>query len=418
MTLGNTNVFAKRTFIEFAEEGPTDDMYTARVCACSDSALPAKKMSDRWADDEDSCADLELTVLSDAETCPDMDAPATPPGRARWGPMVSDTDVDNFAQQDSLQLSVSHGRRDGKEEEEQASTLSGQASDRGSSTVSETSTTTSLAALLAENARLASENQLLKESSRLSKENAALRSSPATPSTTTQPTTQFQGAGLTHADASYWTEQACYPMPVYAAYYAVPWVDQSMGYGASAAANEPWSSRLSRRQRGPEGAVAGAANSRARLSSELPEEERTTVMLRNLPNNYTRAMVLNLLDDEGFKGKYDFFYLPIDFKTNACLGYAFINLTCSSMVPGFWKVFEGFSRWALPSRKVCGVTWSGPHQGLEAHVARYRQSPVMHPSVPEECQPLIFVSGQRVPFPAPSRDPKAPRMRNFAEDKH
>ena len=28
--------------------------------------------------------------------------------------------------------------------------------------------------------------------------------------------------------------------------------------------------------------------------------------------------------------------------------------------------------------KVCRVTWSGPHQGLAAHVERYRNSPVMH----------------------------------------
>ena len=54
----------------------------------------------------------------------------------------------------------------------------------------------------------------------------------------------------------------------------------------------------------------------------------TTVMLRNLPNNYSRNMVGHLrktltrpeataevctmMDKEGFHGKYDFLYLPID----------------------------------------------------------------------------------------------------------
>mmetsp|Transcript_70764 Transcript_70764/g.185513 ORF Transcript_70764/g.185513 Transcript_70764/m.185513 type:complete len:412 (+) Transcript_70764:75-1310(+) len=410
MTLGNTNLVVKRTFIEVVDDGPTDDMYMQRGRACSDSAVDmAKKMSNR---DEDCCADFELTGLSDAETISDTDV----------SPVTPQLPCYNFVRQDSLALSVSQGPCNGREEE-QASTLSGKASDRGSS---EASTTQSLAALLAENARLATENQLLKENSRLSQENAALRSGPSTPPATAQPTlqptAQFQCAGRPGqfhgaADASYWTTQACYPMPMQAAYYPmpVPWADPSMGYGAGNWANEPRSSRRSRRQQG--GAVTGAASACAGLSSELPEDERTTVMLRNLPNNYTRAMVLNLLDNEGFKGKYDFFYLPIDFKTNACLGYAFINLTCSSMVPGFWKVFEGFSRWALPSRKVCGVTWSGPHQGLQAHVDRYRNSPVMHPSVPEECRPLIFADGQRVPFVAPCKEPKAPRLRNFVEDK-
>ena len=32
-------------------------------------------------------------------------------------------------------------------------------------------------------------------------------------------------------------------------------------------------------------------------------------MLRNLPNNYTRAMLLNLLEKEGFVGRFDFLRL-------------------------------------------------------------------------------------------------------------
>ena len=52
---------------------------------------------------------------------------------------------------------------------------------------------------------------------------------------------------------------------------------------------------------------------------------RTTVMLRNMPNNYSRTMLLELLDAEGFAGQYDFLYLPMDFQSRASLGYAFIN---------------------------------------------------------------------------------------------
>jgi len=143
-------------------------------------------------------------------------------------------------------------------------------------------------------------------------------------------------------------------------------------------------------------------------------EERTTVMLRNLPNNYTREMLLAMLDAEGFLGKYDFTYLPIDFKTQACLGYAFVNLASPDIVQQFWAAFDGYSKWVLPSKKVCGVTWSGPHQGREAHVDRYRNSPVMHPMVPEPYKPLVFEDGQRVPFPTSTKTPRAPRTRNYA----
>eukprot|EP00435_Cladocopium_sp_Y103_P040227 s2780_g10.t3 len=144
----------------------------------------------------------------------------------------------------------------------------------------------------------------------------------------------------------------------------------------------------------------------------VPDPEgRTTVMLRNLPNNYTRDMLLELIDSLGFRGQYDFLYLPIDFQTQACLGYAFVNLVDSGVVPAFWRAFDGFSNWSLPSRKVCYISWSGPHQGLEAHIDRYRNSPVMHPDVGDECKPLIFKDGVRVMFPPPTKSIRPPRVR-------
>ena len=111
---------------------------------------------------------------------------------------------------------------------------------------------------------------------------------------------------------------------------------------------------------------------------DLPMEEWTTVMLRNLPNNYNRSMILAMLDKEGFEGKYNFLYLPIDFRTRACMGYAFVNLVDPTYVPDFWAKFSGYSNWVVRSKKLCGVSWSEPHQGLESHVERYRNSPIMH----------------------------------------
>lgn len=142
---------------------------------------------------------------------------------------------------------------------------------------------------------------------------------------------------------------------------------------------------------------------------------RSTVMLRNLPNNYSRAMVLAMIDDEGFFGLYDFLYLPIDFKSSACLGYCFVNLTDAGTAAELWRVFDGFSRWILPSKKVCSVCWSGPHQGLAEHVERYRNSPVMHPSVPDEYKPVVLAGGARVAFPPPTKAPRAPRMRHHRD---
>jgi len=135
---------------------------------------------------------------------------------------------------------------------------------------------------------------------------------------------------------------------------------------------------------------------------------RTTVMLRNVPNNYTREMMLTLLDDCGFRARYDFMYLPCDFNRKANLGYAFVNFVSAEAAIAAWRCFDGFAAWALPSQKVCRVSWSEPHQGLEEHIERYRNSPVMHKSVPDEYRPLVLLNGVRQQFPEPTKSIKKP----------
>jgi hypothetical protein len=152
--------------------------------------------------------------------------------------------------------------------------------------------------------------------------------------------------------------------------------------------------------------------SQGQATCRRADSERTTVMLRNLPNNYTRAMLLDLLESKGFASVCNFLYLPIDFKTQAALGYAFVDLADQAVVQRFWKTFDGFSKWTLPSKKVCFVSWCEPHQGWMEHVERYRNSPVMHSSVPDEYKPVLFMNGQRVPFPRPSKAIRAPRVRH------
>lgn len=138
---------------------------------------------------------------------------------------------------------------------------------------------------------------------------------------------------------------------------------------------------------------------------------QTTVMMRNLPNNYTRDMLLDMLEIEGFSAVVTFLYLPMDFDRHANLGYAFVNLVDEVAADHFWQAFDGFSRWSLPTAKVCQIRWSGPHQGHQAHVDRYKNSPVMHASVPDEFKPMVFENGVRLAFPPPSRKLRPPVMR-------
>jgi hypothetical protein len=137
---------------------------------------------------------------------------------------------------------------------------------------------------------------------------------------------------------------------------------------------------------------------------------RTSVMLCNLPNSYTRQMLAKLLDEEGFAGTYDFVYMPIDFKSRLSLAYAFINLVSAKDAKRFWKVFHGYSNWAVPSHKVARVNWSEV-QGLVSNIDRYRNSPVMHEAVPDEFKPAVFSGSERISFPAPTGKIWAPRRR-------
>mmetsp|Transcript_98327 Transcript_98327/g.276513 ORF Transcript_98327/g.276513 Transcript_98327/m.276513 type:complete len:304 (-) Transcript_98327:421-1332(-) len=140
-------------------------------------------------------------------------------------------------------------------------------------------------------------------------------------------------------------------------------------------------------------------------------QKRTTVMLRNLPISVTREVLVGLLDAAGFVGMYDFLYMPIDFRTHAAMGYVFLNLTSAGEAVRVYKHFDGLSRWPVPSgKKTCSAGWSNPHQGLEANVERYLNSPLMHESVPDHYRPMLFSNGMRVPFPSPTKKVKPPRQ--------
>jgi len=147
--------------------------------------------------------------------------------------------------------------------------------------------------------------------------------------------------------------------------------------------------------------------------TQPPSSGKTTCMLRNLPNPYTRENLLDLLDKFGFQGKYSFVYLPMDFKTDANLGYAFVDMVTPEEAELLHMRVQGFSDWApmaFSSEKVCEVAWSDALQGLDAHIERYRNSPVMHESVPTSFKPLVFVNGNPVPFPAPTKKIRPPRQ--------
>jgi len=131
-------------------------------------------------------------------------------------------------------------------------------------------------------------------------------------------------------------------------------------------------------------------------------EVLTTVVIRNMPQAYTRDMFLELLDSEGFQNQYDFIYVPLDFGLHCSFGYAFVNMVSPQAAQKFHEVFAGYSRWAVPWGQEAEVGWA-TLQGLEKHVEKYRNSPVMHESVGHEARPILMQDGKRVPFPPPTK---------------
>ena len=94
----------------------------------------------------------------------------------------------------------------------------------------------------------------------------------------------------------------------------------------------------------------------------------TTVMLRNIPNKYTRSGLLAALVERGFDPNTDCnnLYLPMDAGSGCNLGYAFLNFTDHEKAMAFKRQFDGCRLPSAGSRKVCTVVWANK-QGLFQH---------------------------------------------------
>lgn len=136
----------------------------------------------------------------------------------------------------------------------------------------------------------------------------------------------------------------------------------------------------------------------------------TTLILRNLPAGLGRSALLGVLRSEGFADHVVFIYLPMNLRSSGNFGYAFVDFSSTEVAEHCKEKLEGFNGWSEASEKALEVAWSET-QGLDAHVQRYRDSPLMHASVEDELKPAMFKNGVRVAFPRPTKPIRAPRLR-------
>jgi len=160
--------------------------------------------------------------------------------------------------------------------------------------------------------------------------------------------------------------------------------------------------------------IGASADIRSSTNERISAETTSTgiaAIMRNIPAEYTRKDVLELVDEHGFQGSYVLFYLPVRFEDELNLGYALIHFATAESYERFQEHFTGFSDWKIPSDRICEVESNEKFNNLDNRIEGYRNSPIMHESVEDKFKPVLFAHGQRIPFPEPTKYIKAPRHR-------
>jgi len=131
------------------------------------------------------------------------------------------------------------------------------------------------------------------------------------------------------------------------------------------------------------------ASEDAVLATKCPwPDETTTLMLRNIPNRYTAEELIAEMLVHGFEGGFDFFYLPVDFKTKRNKGYAFINFQSACLAKSFRDVFDDLRLLRYSTQKILEVT-PAITQGFEANVAQFMRKDAQRIQNPW-FRPMIF----------------------------
>ncbi|RDX77812.1 Protein MEI2-like 1, partial [Mucuna pruriens] len=136
------------------------------------------------------------------------------------------------------------------------------------------------------------------------------------------------------------------------------------------------------------------------------DDNRTTLMIKNIPNKYTSKMLLAAIDEQ-CRGTYDFlqFYKWLQNKCN--VGYAFINMIDPGQIIPFHKIrnivqaFNGKKWEKFNSEKVAVLAYARI-QGKTALIAHFQNSSLMNED--KRCRPILFHTdgpnaGDPEPFP-------------------
>jgi len=144
-------------------------------------------------------------------------------------------------------------------------------------------------------------------------------------------------------------------------------------------------------------------------SGQNQDRDVTTVMIRNVPNQYHRGHFMQELDRLGFCGKYDFVYLPIDRQTQWNVGYAFVNFENPDECDKCMQLMRRHMFKKLhPGQQQRYAQVSVAHlQGIEANLAHFQNT-------------AVFSSGSGLlqPWVRPSSMPWSQQQLSIAGTEH
>lgn len=210
-----------------------------------------------------------------------------------------------------------------------------------------------------------------------------------------------------------WTSAEVLPLPsLLSAPRASPGRSRKSGkkgrqQGAAARGDERNASNKAAAAMGPEpaapreaGGAEATASAPATAEPEAWPEGATTVMLRNIPNRYTAEELLAEMLAVGFEGRFDFFYLPIDFTTKRNRGYSFINFRSPSDAERFVSAFHRQKLTRYATQKILEVS-PAITQGFEANIAQFVKKDAQRIQNPW-FRPMIFGPEGEGGMPAPT----------------
>jgi hypothetical protein len=110
-------------------------------------------------------------------------------------------------------------------------------------------------------------------------------------------------------------------------------------------------------------------------------------MIKNIPRKVSQKFMLKLLERK-YAGMFNFFYLPIDFKKNCNVGYAFINFrTCKNIIQFYFDLHEQY--WYFDKSKKCYLSYARI-QGYKSIAQHFNKSLLLKQIQSNDLKPYLL----------------------------